>query len=635
MKRSRFLEDSDILECGSKRLKQDLDSAYLRPLAHRQTRQPGQLQYDRLSSPCQIRLLRVYFNDGRRLCGSFICGNLDSVTVSYCAISYCWGKPEYTGKLWFQDGTYLELTAAAKSILRKRAAAVPNEYVWIDSVCINQADDVEKSQQVQIMQEIYKNAKHVIVWLDWTKYKGWGGQAVKYVDHVSDLLRKTNSTKGSLTVPARNDLLKDNLIRWCEKQGGLNALARLVCEPYFGRSWVLQEVVAAATAEIYCDGVTMRWRDFAQAVILARKYELFRLFRRKRRCRLPEHFPDHVEAVLHIERLRRWRAKGRPLYIQDVLIGGRYANSTKAVDKIYALRGIATDLDPHELVVDYSLPMKTVFTAATRFLYFDKKAYQLLEHAGISNQGVGNDLGSWVIDFRSVAHRDTIIDHGASTAGGQEMPQMQYLEGNRIEVRGHLISTVTSVTGPAEQMTKDQRLVWKAKIRKWYTESSNSGQFKKYHKKLQACANASGAFTTYAVPRFGARKTGSMNESALSTKFENAVRGLRALKSAPTGSVPDTQCLESLADLTSDREAPRSLLMCLSGHVGLGPRTVISDDWLFVIKGCRYPFIIRRNTVSKTARDTDTYTLVGVAYVSGLMNEQGLKMAEPKDIVLS
>ncbi|KAI4926776.1 hypothetical protein J4E85_007071 [Alternaria conjuncta] len=39
------------------------------------------------------------------------------------------------------------------------------EYFWIDALCINQSDDVEKSLQVQRMGDIYKNAKEVLVWL--------------------------------------------------------------------------------------------------------------------------------------------------------------------------------------------------------------------------------------------------------------------------------------------------------------------------------------------------------------------------------------------------------------------------------------------------------------------------------------
>ena len=37
--------------------------------------------------------------------------------------------------------------------------------IWIDQLCINQADIVEKSSQVAMMPRIYKSCKEVILWL--------------------------------------------------------------------------------------------------------------------------------------------------------------------------------------------------------------------------------------------------------------------------------------------------------------------------------------------------------------------------------------------------------------------------------------------------------------------------------------
>jgi hypothetical protein len=37
--------------------------------------------------------------------------------------------------------------------------------IWVDNVCINQADEEEKNQQVRQMDKVYRRASHVIVWL--------------------------------------------------------------------------------------------------------------------------------------------------------------------------------------------------------------------------------------------------------------------------------------------------------------------------------------------------------------------------------------------------------------------------------------------------------------------------------------
>lgn len=37
--------------------------------------------------------------------------------------------------------------------------------VWIDAICINQRDEVEKSVQVNMMGDIFKRAEKIVVWL--------------------------------------------------------------------------------------------------------------------------------------------------------------------------------------------------------------------------------------------------------------------------------------------------------------------------------------------------------------------------------------------------------------------------------------------------------------------------------------
>lgn len=47
----------------------------------------------------------------------------------------------------------------------------------MDSICINQADDGEKAQQVPMMGDIYQKARRVVVWL---------GEACKNSDSAMD-----------------------------------------------------------------------------------------------------------------------------------------------------------------------------------------------------------------------------------------------------------------------------------------------------------------------------------------------------------------------------------------------------------------------------------------------------------------
>jgi hypothetical protein len=38
--------------------------------------------------------------------------------------------------------------------------------LWVDAVCITQKDDIEKSWQVNMMQDMYTSASQVAAWVD-------------------------------------------------------------------------------------------------------------------------------------------------------------------------------------------------------------------------------------------------------------------------------------------------------------------------------------------------------------------------------------------------------------------------------------------------------------------------------------
>jgi hypothetical protein len=65
------------------------------------------------------------------------------------------------------DGQSLQVGAnlfAALNNLRPSSPSGAADF-WIDAICINQSDNTQRSQQVQIMQKIYAQAKAVIIWL--------------------------------------------------------------------------------------------------------------------------------------------------------------------------------------------------------------------------------------------------------------------------------------------------------------------------------------------------------------------------------------------------------------------------------------------------------------------------------------
>lgn len=86
----------------------------------------------------------------------------------YTALSYCWGDAAKSTYIML-DGKRFKVGENLASLLEQEARK-PNitsvhPWLWIDAVCLNQGDNVEKSVQVQQMWRVYEYAAAVAIWL--------------------------------------------------------------------------------------------------------------------------------------------------------------------------------------------------------------------------------------------------------------------------------------------------------------------------------------------------------------------------------------------------------------------------------------------------------------------------------------
>ncbi|KAK7961179.1 hypothetical protein PG988_012393, partial [Apiospora saccharicola] len=89
----------------------------------------------------------------------------------YEALSYVWG-PSKTPRVVYIDDTCLAVTENLyMALLRLRNHFLPR-IIWADAICIDQSNVIERSNQVQMMVEIYANASRVIIWLEETTASG-------------------------------------------------------------------------------------------------------------------------------------------------------------------------------------------------------------------------------------------------------------------------------------------------------------------------------------------------------------------------------------------------------------------------------------------------------------------------------
>ncbi|KAH7084146.1 heterokaryon incompatibility protein-domain-containing protein, partial [Paraphoma chrysanthemicola] len=114
----------------------------------------------------EIRLLTIQANAE----DDDICVNLDHISLdeaddTYDAVSYTWGPETPQYPIWIQ-GEPLMLRENIWRFLRHLSKrSIKTKRLWIDSICINQNDNTEKSWQVSMMGNTFKNASRVYIWL--------------------------------------------------------------------------------------------------------------------------------------------------------------------------------------------------------------------------------------------------------------------------------------------------------------------------------------------------------------------------------------------------------------------------------------------------------------------------------------
>jgi len=81
----------------------------------------------------------------------------------YAALSYMWGDPTPVAEITIDGKIMLVGRNCLYALWQRRKFQTSGAWTWIDSICIDQDDDDEKSQQVSVMGAIYEGAARVVV----------------------------------------------------------------------------------------------------------------------------------------------------------------------------------------------------------------------------------------------------------------------------------------------------------------------------------------------------------------------------------------------------------------------------------------------------------------------------------------
>ncbi|KAL1843992.1 hypothetical protein VTJ49DRAFT_6396 [Mycothermus thermophilus] len=213
---------------------------------------------------------------------------------AYSALSYTWGSPEDKHYCIFLNGQRFQVRSNLYKILRhlrwlgigtKKTQAEPRDSVdkmqrmplWIDAVCINQDDVLERNSQVLLMGNLYRDAPAVVSWLNnlmpealvrglgrvhsfakfWTLVRNFWEEAKEKARRERDPTEQDDSRNPGPGVLGKIETL------WKRHSWWIHDLQAVFDGPYWERVWIVQEVVLASPAShVYMSGC----RDLTETV---------------------------------------------------------------------------------------------------------------------------------------------------------------------------------------------------------------------------------------------------------------------------------------------------------------------------------------------------------------------------------
>lgn len=303
-------------------------------------------------------------------------------------MSYRWQAGENFEKIEIDGADFQVSQHLYHALLAvQKACSKPKFQLWVDSICINQNDAVERANQVKIMDLIYKQAGAVITYIGELGVSPIEDAFAKLhlyalVDSVSDHLERSYAGHGGSTVtraertpviatrPEDSSVIPSTM---AEKDRLANSpgwkwIQRLFASSYFRRIWCFQEYVLSNMSYIIYGPFKFNGEalgHFMQHLIGAttRAGHLAQPKTKDGMC-TPQLLPTSsggYACFSHMHRMREGlRGKhGEPQTaplprLIDLLGMTHVFESTIGADRLYALLGLASDKGQYVDMVDYS-----------------------------------------------------------------------------------------------------------------------------------------------------------------------------------------------------------------------------------------------------------------------------------------
>ncbi|KAK4064450.1 hypothetical protein Trihar35433_7967 [Trichoderma harzianum] len=377
---------------------------------------------------------------------------LDSNPV-YKALSYSWDAQTPSHPIEC-DGATLLITQNCMAALR-RLRSMDDLTLWIDGICIDQTSIAERSAQVALMRDIYKQAAEVIVWLG--EEDEPSRRAIGCLEDIA--LMSVDKERMERCLPI--------LLGLQVKKDSDDPIGPLFKRSWFSRMWTIQEVALPSQQliRVLCGSISLPWLYLAIALDMLRASD-YKWGDWHSAMRLQAHLSGLLAEKREGSGAASQNSNKRSLL--EILLYGTEKKCTDPKDRIFALFGIFQELDIIVPAPDYSETLGRIYAAATVACFTNDSCMEFLYHVPSENRRAG--LPSWTVDWGDVAWTATdqrvTVTKKPFTASGMSSPSLQFSENTlRIQIQGSIVDRVRQVGQPLSVKSRqhsaiNERLVW-------------------------------------------------------------------------------------------------------------------------------------------------------------------------------
>ncbi|KAG8526111.1 uncharacterized protein KY384_000104 [Bacidia gigantensis] len=613
------------------------------------------------SGDAVIRLVRIkhaYFPKDIIECDM---KNVDlNTNPGFAALSYYWGPRVFNCQM-ICNGKLMAITATLNAALKRVRNDFYSNYftmfvdnfganehlIWVDALCINQNDEVERDSQVRLMRRIYSQATVVHVDLGHTDLSR-SNRSEWFQGY--DLLKRLASAAKDIVPTSRRES-EDLYSRFgiYPTHPAWVTYLDIFAMPWFQRTWTVQDVVLAKNAMVRFGDFTFSWSLLSQSFKMlehlefdVKSKEVVRGF-------------EHLKILERLIDVPKHDSSGMNLLSLLQLTTDFSVSDPK--DKIHALLGLAGVNDqlngPH-FTADYSMSTEALYLRCGIYFVRTNCADQMLPFAGLQHRSSQlREIPSWVPDWSSQSnvHCSPPVADLRPTAytatPGTKLHARLKIASSSPKFRSNILvmkrKIVDRLAFVSETLCLDNRLKTpndlEAMIFLHWHQTAERQTFLHYDK-----SSPRQIYTDILESFICTLLMDSVDESPQMTEIRNLKTTYSFAMSALQGIARDNSKI-SLSYLEPKNERDtllRRMLEACSGRkvavtqrglIGLVPRCTKLGDQVNLFHGVSVPFITRDSERSLTIEGHTgrPVELVGDAYIHGLMRGEAMGLGGNSD----